>query len=92
MQAAPVTHQANDPGCGPAEGGGINLPLQLWQDKKVLVKSDTVMIRFCLQPPCKLKSQKPIWIFPSLLSALEQQLRIPSGTPFPAIKYFFEAF
>lgn len=28
---------------GPAEGGGINLHLQLWQDKKVLVKSDTVI-------------------------------------------------
>ncbi len=26
---------------GPAEGGGVNLHLQLWQDKKVLVKSDT---------------------------------------------------
>ena len=30
---------------GPAEGGGINLHLQLWQDKKVLVKSDTVIRR-----------------------------------------------
>ncbi len=28
---------------GPAEGGGINLHLQLWQDKKVLVKSDTII-------------------------------------------------
>lgn len=28
---------------GPAEGGGVNLHLQLWQDKKVLVKSDTVI-------------------------------------------------
>jgi hypothetical protein len=28
---------------GPAPGGGINLHLQLWQDKKVLVKSDTVI-------------------------------------------------
>lgn len=30
---------------GPADGGGINLHLQLWQDKKVLVKSDTVIRR-----------------------------------------------
>lgn len=28
---------------GPAEGGGVNLHLQLWQDKRVLVKSDTVI-------------------------------------------------
>lgn len=28
---------------GPAKGGGINLHLQLWQDKKVLVKFDTVL-------------------------------------------------
>jgi hypothetical protein len=28
---------------GPAEGGGLNVHLQLWQDKKVLVKSDTVI-------------------------------------------------
>ena len=28
---------------GPAEGGGVNVHLQLWQDKKVLVKSDTVI-------------------------------------------------
>lgn len=28
---------------GPAEGGGVNLHLQLWQDKKVLVKSDAVI-------------------------------------------------
>lgn len=28
---------------GPAAGGGVNLHLQLWQDKKVLVKSDTVI-------------------------------------------------
>lgn len=30
---------------GPAEKGGINLHLQLWQDKKVLVKSDAVIRR-----------------------------------------------
>lgn len=29
---------------GPAEGGGINLHVQLWQDKKVLVKSDPVIL------------------------------------------------
>lgn len=28
---------------GPAKNGGINLHLQLWQDKKVLVKSDTTL-------------------------------------------------
>ena len=28
---------------GPAAGGGVNLHLQLWQDKKVLVKTDTVI-------------------------------------------------
>ena len=28
---------------GPAEGGGLKLHLQLWQDKKVLVKSDTIL-------------------------------------------------
>ena len=28
---------------GPAESGGLNVHLQLWQDKKVLVKSDTVI-------------------------------------------------
>jgi hypothetical protein len=28
---------------GPAERGGLNVHLQLWQDKKVLVKSDTVI-------------------------------------------------
>jgi hypothetical protein len=28
---------------GPALGGGVNLHLQLWQDKKVLVKSDIVI-------------------------------------------------
>ncbi|MBP7951147.1 MAG: hypothetical protein KA004_15965 [Verrucomicrobiales bacterium] len=28
---------------GPAEGGGINLHLQLWQEKKVLVKSDVTL-------------------------------------------------
>ena len=28
---------------GPAEGGGFNLHLQLWQDKKVLVKSDAII-------------------------------------------------
>ena len=28
---------------GPADGGGVKLHLQLWQDKKVLVKSDTIL-------------------------------------------------
>jgi hypothetical protein len=28
---------------GPAENGGLNLHLQLWQDKNVLVKSDTAL-------------------------------------------------
>lgn len=28
---------------GPAEGGGVNVHLQLWQDTKVLVKSDSVI-------------------------------------------------
>jgi hypothetical protein len=28
---------------GPGQGGGLNLHLQLWQDKNVLVKSDTVI-------------------------------------------------
>jgi hypothetical protein len=28
---------------GPAEGGGVNVHLQLWQDTKVLVKSDSVL-------------------------------------------------
>jgi hypothetical protein len=28
---------------GPAEGGGVSVHLQLWQDKKVLVKSDAVI-------------------------------------------------
>jgi hypothetical protein len=28
---------------GPAEGGGVNVHLQLWQDTKVLVKSDAVI-------------------------------------------------
>jgi hypothetical protein len=28
---------------GPARGGGVNLHLQLWQNKKVLVKSDAVI-------------------------------------------------
>ena len=29
---------------GPAEGGGVNVHLQLWQDTKVLVKSDAVLL------------------------------------------------
>ncbi len=29
---------------GPAEGGGVNMHLQLWQDTKVLVKSDAVLL------------------------------------------------
>ena len=29
---------------GPAEGGGVNVHLQLWQDTKVLVKSDAVLV------------------------------------------------
>jgi opacity protein-like surface antigen len=28
---------------GPADGGGLNLHLQLWQDKNVLVKTDTII-------------------------------------------------
>jgi len=28
---------------GPADGGGVKLHLQLWQDKKVLVKSDAII-------------------------------------------------
>jgi hypothetical protein len=28
---------------GPTEGGGLNLHLQLWQEKNVLVKSDTIL-------------------------------------------------
>lgn len=30
---------------GPAEGGGVNVHLQLWQDTKVLVKSDSVLLQ-----------------------------------------------
>ena len=30
---------------GPAEGGGVNVHLQLWQDTKVLVKSDAVLMQ-----------------------------------------------
>ena len=30
---------------GPAEGGGVNVHLQLWQDTKVLVKSDAVLLQ-----------------------------------------------
>lgn len=29
---------------GPAEGGGVNIHLQLWQDTRVLVKSDSVLV------------------------------------------------
>ena len=29
---------------GPADGGGVNVHLQLWQDTKVLVKSDAVLL------------------------------------------------
>jgi len=36
---------------GPAEGGGMNLHLQFWQDQQVLVKSDAV-----------LRSQSPLFI------------------------------
>lgn len=36
---------------GPAEGGGVNVHLQLWQDTKVLVKSDSV-----------LRKEKPIFL------------------------------
>ncbi len=28
---------------GPAEGGGVNIHMQLWQDTRVLVKSDAVL-------------------------------------------------
>ena len=30
---------------GPAESGGVNVHLQLWQDTKVLVKSDAVLLK-----------------------------------------------
>lgn len=30
---------------GPADGGGVNVHLQLWQDTKVLVKSDAVLLQ-----------------------------------------------
>jgi hypothetical protein len=30
---------------GPAGGGGVNVHLQLWQDTKVLVKSDAVLVQ-----------------------------------------------
>ncbi len=30
---------------GPADGGGVNVHLQLWQDTKVLVKSDSVLLK-----------------------------------------------